>query len=75
MGGVVKNLSKKNVDKGGQLCYNYIIKRGKEKTMRSDAIVGMWYPEAIRFIEVNDLWAEVVDIKADAHGMVTAVIH
>ena len=43
--------------------------------MQSDAIIGLWYPEAVRFIEVNDLWAEVVDIRADAHGMVTAVIH
>jgi hypothetical protein len=42
---------------------------------RSDKAVGMFYTEAIRFIERNDLWAEVVSIKTDDCGTVVSVLH
>ena len=42
---------------------------------RSDKAVGMFYAEAIRFFEQNDLWAEVTDFLADAYGIVTKVLH
>ena len=41
----------------------------------SDKAVGMFYPEAIRFIERNDLWAEVVGIETDAEGTVVSILH
>ena len=42
---------------------------------RSDKAVGMFYTEAIRFIERNDLWAEVVSIETDAEGKVVSILH
>jgi hypothetical protein len=41
----------------------------------SDKAVGMLYPEAIRFIERNDLWAEVVSIVTDDCGTVVSILH
>lgn len=41
----------------------------------SDKAVGMFHAEAIRFIEANDLWDEVVDLQTDCYGTVTEVIH
>ena len=42
---------------------------------QSDKAVGMFYSEAIRFFEQNDLWAEVIDFKTDAYGIVVKVLH
>ncbi len=42
---------------------------------QSDKAVGMFYPEALRFIERNDLWAEVVSIEADTEGKVVNILH
>ena len=42
---------------------------------QSDKAVGMFYTEALRFIERNDLWAEVVSIKTDAEGKVVSILH
>ena len=43
--------------------------------MKSDKAVGMTYFEAIRFIERNDLWHEVIDLMTNAEGIVLKVIH
>ncbi len=43
--------------------------------MRSNKAVGMTYAEAVRFIEANDLWEEVIDLKTDEHGIVVKVLH
>ena len=42
---------------------------------KSDIAVGMFYPEAVRYIERNDLWEEVIDLVTDSYGIVTKVIH
>ena len=42
---------------------------------QSDRAVGMFYSEAMRFFEQNDLWAEVVDFEADSYGIVVRVLH
>ena len=41
----------------------------------SDKVIGTDIREAIRWIEAKDLWDEVIDLKADATGIVIAVIH
>lgn len=41
----------------------------------SDKVVGMFHTEAVQFIENNDLWDEVVDLKTDCYGTVVKVIH
>lgn len=41
----------------------------------SDKVMGMWYSEAVRFIERNDLWDEVAGLTADESGVVVAVWH
>jgi hypothetical protein len=42
---------------------------------RSDKAVGMFYTEALRFIERNDLWEEVISIKTDDFGKVVSILH
>lgn len=41
----------------------------------SDKVVGTDIREAIKWIEARDLWDEVIHLKADATGIVVAVIH
>ena len=41
----------------------------------SDNVIGMFYPEAMRFIERNDRWEEVVGLVTDEVGAVVAVMH
>ena len=58
------------------LCYNRIIKREECKAMyESDKVIGKDIREAIKWIEAQDLWDEVIDIESDGTGTVTAVIH
>lgn len=40
-----------------------------------EMIIGMLYTEAVRFIEANDLWAEVLHIETNAEGVVIGVWH
>ena len=41
----------------------------------SDKVIGKDIREAIKWIEAQDLWDEVIDIESDGTGTVTAVIH
>lgn len=41
----------------------------------SDKVVGMFHGEAVRYVEANDLWDEVVELVTDAMGTVVAVRH
>ena len=41
----------------------------------SDKVVGKTFAEAVRFIEIADLWDEVVDLRLDEFGVVTKVLH
>lgn len=41
----------------------------------SDKTLGMFYPDAVRFIDRADLWDEVAGIVADEFGMIVAVWH
>lgn len=41
----------------------------------SDKLIGVSYHEAVKWIEEEELWDEIIDLKVDSYGIVTAVIH
>ena len=43
--------------------------------MQSDKAIGMFYPDAIRFIDRMDLWHEVINVVTDAAGIVIRIVH
>ena len=45
------------------------------KNYKSDKVIGQHYATAVKWIDREDLWDEVVDLITDAYGIVTAVVH
>lgn len=50
-------------------------RKGDRGMYRTDCLVGKSHWAAVRWIEANDLWDEVVDLITDANGIVIKVIH
>lgn len=43
--------------------------------MASDTVIGMFFTQAVTYVEDHDMWDEVVDFVVDASGIVVRVIH
>jgi hypothetical protein len=50
-------------------------RKGDRVMYRTDCLVGKSHREAVRWIEANDLWDEVVDLITDCYGIVIKVVH
>lgn len=51
------------------------LRKGDCAMYLSDRVVGQHHRAAVRWIEENDLWDEVVDLITDCYGIVVKVLH